>query len=79
MNLSFKEQLETNLQIEYLPQYDPYFEEGLAQIKAIVYDGVRLSGKKTKVLAYMAFPKNCSLPVPAVVLVHGGGCHQWNE
>jgi len=44
-------------------------------IKAITYDGMTLDGQKTKVFAYIGFPKNASpsSPVPGIVLVHGGG------
>lgn len=71
----FEELLDTSPYREYLPQYDPDCGEGTAPIKAIAYDGVNLEGKKTKVFAFIAFPENCASAVPAVVLVHGAGCH----
>ena len=50
-------------------------------IKAITYEGLPLSGRRTKVFAYMGLPKNASEehPAPAVVLVHGGGGHPFLE
>lgn len=57
-------------------------------IKAVWYEGMTKNGRKTKVFAYVGFPENAdaSSPVPAIVLVHGGGGHaflpwvkMWNE
>ena len=57
-------------------------------IKAIWYEGMQKNGKKTKVFAYIGFPAGASAdsPVPAVVLIHGGGGHaflpwvkMWND
>lgn len=59
-----------------------------SHIKSITYDGLEYMGQKTKIFAYMGFPEGASAesPVPAVVLVHGGGGHpylewvrKWNE
>lgn len=52
-----------------------------AGIRAITYDGLNRNGLKTKVFAYLGFPKNASddAPVPAIVLVHGGGGHAFLE
>lgn len=75
--------------IEYFPAYDPEGEhEGIcfSGIKALAYDSVDYFGKHTKVFAHIGFPENAVYPVPAVVLVHGGGGHpediwikKWNE
>ena len=56
-------------------QEHPQFEVGgmFDGIKAITYDGANIGDKKTKVFAYMGFPKDRNEKVPAVVLVHGGG------
>ncbi len=68
---------------EYNPDIAKY-----DHIKAITYDGFDYQGKKTKVFAYMGFPEGASAedPVPAIVLVHGGGGHpyldwveKWNK
>ena len=82
MFISFEEQLNIKPRLEYLPQYDPhrpidasFWTTETAQIRAIAYEGPKFQGKRTKVFAYTAFPQNCNFPVPAVVLVHGGGCH----
>lgn len=47
------------------------------RIKAIYFDGEECQGKETEVFAYIGFPENASSdnPVPAMVLVHGGGVH----
>ena len=57
------------------PEKDPYPEDG--RIKAIFFDGEECGGRKTRVFAYIGFPENGDEPVPAMVLVHGGGCHAW--
>lgn len=56
-----------------LPDYD--------HIKAITYEGFVYQGQKTKIFAYVGFPEGASSenPVPAVVLVHGGGGHPYME
>ncbi len=71
-------------------------------IRALAYDGVDLEGMHTKVFAHIGYPEdaggtfpentsctvpeNASGPIPAVVLVHGGGGHPndkwirlWNQ
>ena len=47
------------------------------RIKAVYFDGEKCLGKETEVFAYIGFPENASAenPVPAMVLVHGGGVH----
>lgn len=47
------------------------------RIKAIYFDGEKCNGRDAEVFAYIGFPENASAanPVPAVVLVHGGGVH----
>ena len=58
--------------ITWLPDYDPI---GYPGIKALYYDGFKNNGVQTKIFAYMGFPEGASAenPVPAVVLLHGGG------
>lgn len=63
-----------------------YAIEEFEGIEAITYDGAPRGGQKTKVFAYLGFPKNVEGPVPGVVLVHGGGgvpyltwVKQWND
>lgn len=65
--------------ITELPDYDPV---GYPGIKAIYYDGLKNNGVQTKIFAYIGFPEGASAdkPVPAVVLLHGGGGYafpQW--
>ena len=42
-------------------------------ISAIYYDGLDYTGKATRVFAWLGIPTNAPTPMPAVVLVHGGG------
>lgn len=57
---------------EFCPEYDP---KGYPGVKALWIDGVKYGGKDTKFFAYIGFPEgaDASSPVPAVVLLHGGG------
>ena len=52
-----------------------------AHIKAISFDGLTVDGKKTRIFAYIGLPEGASAenPVPAMVLVHGGGGHAYME
>ncbi|MBE6701518.1 MAG: hypothetical protein E7582_06510 [Ruminococcaceae bacterium] len=62
------------LNVRYYPEYDPD-REGYENVHFITYDGLDYMGLKTKVAAYIGFPEGASAdnPVPAMVLVHGGG------
>lgn len=42
-------------------------------VQKVYYEGEPFAGKPTRVFAYVAMPENCNGPVPAMVLVHGGG------
>ena len=56
---------------------DPTRDQG--EIKAIFYDTLDHKGKPTRAFAYLGVPKS-DKPVPAMVLVHGGGgkaFHEW--
>ena len=46
-----------------------------AGIQAITYDGLTVEAGKTTTFAYLGIPENATArqPVPAIVLVHGGG------
>ena len=59
------------------PEKDPYPDDD--RIRAVWYEGEECCGRKTRVFAYLGFPKGASAgeKVPAVVTVHGGGCHAW--
>ncbi len=65
---------------EYIPAYNPT-KEGYENVKAITYEGFEYNGKTTKVFAYIGFPEGASAdkPVPAIVLVHGGGGHAFAD
>ena len=70
--ISYEKQFMTYPSAEYCPQYDP---EGYSRIKAFVYNSVPLNGTVTKVFAFIGAPERCRFPAPAIILVHGGGCH----
>ncbi len=61
-----------------VPAYAPT-KDGYTHIKAITYDGFEYKGGKTKIFAYVGFPEGATAdsPVPAIVLVHGGGGHPY--
>ena len=70
--------------VTYYPDFDA--KDRFDGIKALTYDGADYMGSHTKVFAHVGFPKQAEAPVPAVVLVHGGGGHpedewirRWNE
>lgn len=66
---------------EHVPTYrvdetrKPYKDDD--RISAIYFDGEDCMGKDTEIFAYYGIPEGASTgnPVPAVVLVHGGGQH----
>ncbi len=68
----FSELLNRKPIYEFCPGYDP---KGYPGVKALWIDGVKYGGKDTKFFAYIGFPEGAdtSSPVPAVVLLHGGG------
>ena len=49
--------------------------EATEKLAAVYYDGLDWKGNSTKVFAWLGLPDDLSKPVPAVVLVHGGGGH----
>lgn len=66
-----------HVNFRYCPEFDPAEYPG---IKALIYDGMSIGTKKTKVFAYFGFPEHIKGSVPGVVLIHGGGGHafaQW--
>lgn len=74
----FTQAFNTLPKIDYLPEYDQPDYPG---IHAVMYDGLAKEGTSTKIFAYIGFPAGASAenPVPAVVLVHGGGGHAFPE
>jgi len=72
--------LNTQPHVTKVTEYNPK-SSAWSSIEAITYDGATIEGKKTKVFAYIGFPKGASAnkKVPAVVLVHGGGGHAYAE
>ena len=71
---------------KYIHEFKP--DKPFENIYAITYDGVNYLDKKTKVFAYLGFPKDLRKDEKrkAVVLVHGGGGHAflswvkiWND
>jgi len=87
--ISFDKFLNIVPRVEYFPEYETKGEgKGikLDGIKALAYEGAVYKGMQTKVFAHIGFPENMERPVPAVVLVHGGGGHpedvwikKWNQ
>ncbi|MBV8808452.1 MAG: alpha/beta fold hydrolase, partial [Acidobacteriaceae bacterium] len=59
------------------PRVDWIQREG--PIRSLYYEGEPFRGKPTRVFAYFAFPDHVTAPVPAMVLVHGGGGHAFPE
>ncbi|MEP5341949.1 MAG: acetylxylan esterase [Algibacter sp.] len=57
--------------------WEPTMDQG--NIKALFYETLSYKGKRTRAFAYIGIPKS-DKPVPAMVLVHGGGgkaFHEW--
>lgn len=57
--------------------WEPTKDQG--NIKALFYSTIPYQGKETRAFAYLGIPKS-DKPVPAIVLVHGGGgkaFHEW--
>lgn len=94
--ISFDSFINKDPNVTYFPDYDSRGEyEGNKDdhkgmtfdgIKALTYDGADYMGMHTKVFAHIGFPENIKEPVPAIVLVHGGGGHpediwikKWND
>jgi dienelactone hydrolase len=50
--------------------WEPAFDQG--DVKALFYETLLYKGKPTRAFAYIGIPKS-EKPVPAMVLVHGGG------
>ena len=52
------------------PGYEPAGTDG---IRGIFYDGLPYHGKPTRVFAWYGKPAGAEEPLPAVILIHGGG------
>lgn len=82
--ISFDKLFDLDPEVEYFPEYKCSGKfEG---IKALTYKGADYMDKPTRIFAHIGFPENTEKPVPAVVLIHGGGGHpddnwikRWNE
>ena len=58
----------------FVPEYDPQIQPDDGKIQALFYEGMAYHGKPSRVFAYLGVPNGAECaPVPAVVLVHGGG------
>lgn len=53
-------------------------EQDVGEIRAIFFDTLDYEGKPTRAFAYLGIPKS-DQPVPAMVLVHGGGGKAFSE
>jgi len=74
----FEKFLDVVPRVEYFPEYDPTgTHNGIscAGIKVLAYDGADYDDQHTKVFAHVGFPDDRKGPVPAIVLIHGGGGH----
>lgn len=67
---------QTNPRVVEYPDMSPTSKK-YSNIRAITFDGLDRAGMKTKTFAYYSVPVTATeeSPVPAVVLVPGGGCH----
>lgn len=79
--LDFKTPLEDQLEpiVYEAPAVHPVPEKNVGEIQAIFFDTLDYEGKPTRAFAYLGIPKS-DTPVPAMVLVHGGGgkaFHEW--
>lgn len=77
---SFREEPSKYWNFEQLKQVPEYRDAGFADseskgLKAILFDGVPVNGKKSPVFAYIGMPKTPVPPggYPGIVLIHGGG------
>lgn len=59
------------------PNYQVLERDG--NIWSLLYENEPYLGKPTQVFAYLGFPEDLSVPVPAMVLVHGGGGTAFKE
>lgn len=69
-------------ELHAVPKFSPAPQYATNGIQAIFYESVPYQGRTTRVFAYLALPAGASAqsPVPAMVLVHGGGgsaFHSW--
>lgn len=74
----FEKFFDLDPKVKYYPEFDPSGKKddiSFDGIKALTFEGANYMGKKTKVFAHIGFPEIIEKPVPAVVLVHGGGGH----
>jgi len=75
--LSLKEVLDPK--VYEAPGTYPHASHDVGDIKAVFYDSLAYKGNPTRTFAYLGIPKS-DKPVPAMVLVHGGGgtaFHKW--
>ena len=82
----FEQAINTTPILNDMPRLAPTGD--FSYIRPVWFDGMSIENKKTKVFAYIGFPAGASAdsPVPAVVLIHGGGGHaflpwvkMWND
>ena len=87
--ISFEKLFDADPEAEYFPGYDckgEYNGVSFDNIKTVTYRGADYEGRATRVFAHIGFPENAKEPLPAVVLIHGGGGHpddmwikKWND
>ncbi|MGJ8672617.1 alpha/beta hydrolase family protein [Rubritalea sp.] len=66
-------------QVFEVPETYSHSSHDVGEVKAIFYDSIDFQGKPKRTFAYLGIPKS-DKPLPAMVLVHGGGgtaFHKW--
>ena len=78
---AFADAMNTTVEYTVHPFATGEVDAKYAHIQAISFDGLSVGGKKTRVFAYVGLPAGASPenPVPAMVLVHGGGGNAYME
>ena len=78
---AFEAAMNTTVDYTVHPFAEGEVDAKYAHIQAISFDGLDVNGKKTRIFAYVGLPEGASAenPVPAMVLVHGGGGHAYME
>lgn len=78
---AFNAAIDTKVEYTVHPFASGEVADKYSHIQAISFDGLTMGGKKTRIFAYVGLPEGASAenPVPAMVLVHGGGGHAYME
>jgi dienelactone hydrolase len=55
------------------------FGPARGEVREVTYEGAKIDGKPTRIFGYYARPASGDGPFPAMLLVHGGGGHAFEE